>query len=653
VEVRKTIMPLLAVMFVLGPQTGASDSGASGSVQLVKDVRPGPLGSGIADVVQVDGALYFMADDGSHGVELWKSDGTPDGTTLVKDVWPGPEGSQEPWYPYWTESWLTAVGDTLYFSAWSPGSEPSPGPSPSPTPPPRAGGLWTSDGTEGGTALVKDVRAEYLTAVGTSLFFVAFDEAHGNELWRSDGTEAGTHMVRDIRSGDRSSDPWHLVAFGDGLLFTASDGVHGDELWRTDGTEAGTVMVKDINRRRASRIEGFVQVGDVMFFSARDRRHGLELWRTEGTRAGTLMVKDIDPGRDPSYAIPIADVDGRLFFEASVSGRRGDSIVSRSFLWKTDGTEEGTAKIAPISIGPWDPDEYWYLPKPLAAIGPTLFFTSQDAKHGLELWTSDGTRTGTVLVKDIAPGRDDSIPYWFTDVEGTLHFFAFADGPYGRVSLWTSDGTPRGTVMIAGPFRRPQYPDEDLPGPGWITDVNGTIHLVTSGRSTGYELWKIAAPAPSASVTRDRVRPACTITGTSGRDVIRGTDGRDVICARGGNDDVRGRGGDDVLFLGRGRDYLDGGGGDDRIHAGPGWDWGDGGRGDDRVFLQAGPDKIVYGSQGADLLVGGRGDDGCLHVAYDGPGDRVLGGSGRDNFNADPGDVIRSAENGPVDCEGV
>ncbi len=339
-------------------------------------------------------------------------------------------------------------------------------------------------------------QGQYLTTVGAGLFFVAFDEAHGYEVWRSDGTEAGTVLVRDIRPGDRSSDPSHLVGFGDSLLFTASDGVHGDELWRSDGTEAGTVLVRDIHRRSGSRIEGFLQVGDVLFFSARDRRHGQELWRTDGTRAGTDMVMDIDPGRDPSYAMPLAGVDGTLFFQASVSRRRGDSIVSRSFLWKTGGTEEGTAKIAPIWIGPWDPDAYWYLPMPLAAIGPMLFFTSQDPEHGLELWRSDGTRTGTVLVKDIAPGRDDSIPYWFTDIGGTLHFFAFADGPYGRVSLWTSDGTRRGTVMIAGPFRRPQSPDEEPPGPGWITDVNGTILLVTSGRSTGYELWKLAAPAP-------------------------------------------------------------------------------------------------------------------------------------------------------------
>ena len=91
----------------------------------------------------VGNALYFRADDGTNGEELWKSDGTASGTVMVKDINSGSSGS----YP----SGLTAVGNTLYFTA--------------------------DDGT------------------------------NGEELWKSDGTASGTVMVKDIYSGIGDSGP--------------------------------------------------------------------------------------------------------------------------------------------------------------------------------------------------------------------------------------------------------------------------------------------------------------------------------------------------------------------------------------------------------------------------------------------------------------
>src|SRR5689334_18037894 len=93
-------------------------------------------------------------------------------------------------------------------------------------------------------------------------------------------------------------------------------------------------------------------------------------------------------------------------------------------------------------------------PRHLVAVGTTLFFTAMTPAEGEELWSSDGTPGGTIMVADINPGRGDSAPAELTAVGGRL-FFSADDGTNGR-ELWTSDGTPGGTTLV-----------EDIdPGPG-------------------------------------------------------------------------------------------------------------------------------------------------------------------------------------------
>ena len=138
-----------------------------------------------ANLTAVAGTLFFTANDGTTGSELWKSDGTAAGPSLVKDIRPGTSSS----FPYD----LTALGGTLFFTAYdnTNGQE-----------------LWKSDGTSGGTVLVKDIRPgtsdSYpyeLTVAGTTLFFTAEDASSSRELWKSDGTAAGTRPGHGTAAG--------------------------------------------------------------------------------------------------------------------------------------------------------------------------------------------------------------------------------------------------------------------------------------------------------------------------------------------------------------------------------------------------------------------------------------------------------------------
>lgn len=208
---RRCSVPLVALLVAM--LHGAPGAEATTPVALVKDINPGPSSSAAGPFTEVNGTVFFSAGS-SAGLELWKSDGTPDGTVMVKDIWMG-LGNSLP-------DELTAVGATLFFTANDGinGKE-----------------LWKSDGTTAGTVMVKDVGmgSDYggprpsnpteLTAVGDTLYFVASDST-GKELWRSDGTAEGTQLI-DLGTGPSS--PTALANINGTLYLSAIDGVNGRE----------------------------------------------------------------------------------------------------------------------------------------------------------------------------------------------------------------------------------------------------------------------------------------------------------------------------------------------------------------------------------------------------------------------------------------
>ncbi|MFM9111388.1 MAG: ELWxxDGT repeat protein, partial [Prochlorococcaceae cyanobacterium] len=184
-----------------------------------------PNGSFPADFTAVGNLVFFSANDGTNGRELWVSDGTTTGTHLVADITPGVYASTYPQH-------LTAFGNRLFFTAndGTNGTE-----------------LWVSDGTAAGTHLLADIqpgsyygndpKGSYpgdFTAVGNLVFFSANDGANGGEIWASDGTTAGTLLVADIRPGADSSFPSQLTVSGQRLVFAADDGRTGTEIWSLD-----------------------------------------------------------------------------------------------------------------------------------------------------------------------------------------------------------------------------------------------------------------------------------------------------------------------------------------------------------------------------------------------------------------------------------
>ncbi len=177
--------------------------------------------------------MYFTADDGIRGIELWKSDGTASGTTLVRDINPTVYSSHP--------MELTELAGFLYFSAddGANGIE-----------------LWKSDGTADGTELVENIHPtagaspQDLTVVNNTLFFRADNGVNGFELWKHNSTSGGTELVTDINTVGAdlslSSQPTELTNVNGILFFLATNEAAGQELWTSDGTHAGTALVGEI-----------------------------------------------------------------------------------------------------------------------------------------------------------------------------------------------------------------------------------------------------------------------------------------------------------------------------------------------------------------------------------------------------------------------
>ena len=310
--------------------------------------------------------------------------------------------------------------------------------------------LWKTDATAEGTVSVLDI--DTAPQQGTVVFgfteltgysyFSLDDGINGRELWRSDGTAAGTQMFMDIHAQPGvGSDPSHFTIFNGLLYFSATDPQNGRSLWKTDGTQAGTRPIKTL-----SPTGSFVEFDGALYFEADDGITGSELWKSDGTADGTVLVTDINPQAESSYPRNLTVMNGALYFTAN-NGRDGAE------LWKTDGSAAGTLMLKDITpAAPWNapPADNNYRPLDLKAFNGTLYFQANNGERGYELWKSDGSSAGTVLVKDINPATTGpnapSSFGGFVELNGALYFSA-TNNEHGS-ELWKTDGTADGTVMV-------------------------------------------------------------------------------------------------------------------------------------------------------------------------------------------------------------
>jgi ELWxxDGT repeat protein len=309
--------------------------------------------------------------------------------------------------------------------------------------------LWRTDGTEAGTVLIKTFDAtnstsntgifysDALSSVnysidGNTMYFNGYDAANGPELWKTDGTVGGTAMVKDIWTGTSGGNPFAFCKVGNTTLFFARNQALNYQLWQTDGTAAGTQQLVAINPSAQSIAEfncGLYK--GKMYFWANDGATGAEVWYSDGTAAGTKLLKDIIPGNNAFTGsggartdLNFIQDDNYLYFP----------IERYKSVWRTDGTTDGTVELyggmtSQNIAGAW-------------AKGSKLYWLEQLTTTNAKLYQSNGTPSGTSFVRDNLVLGGQLVTY-----KGAAWFAArWAD--FSDVEPWRSDGTAANTKKV-------------------------------------------------------------------------------------------------------------------------------------------------------------------------------------------------------------
>lgn len=535
-----------SVVFVAGNATHGrelwvtSATGDPATTRLLLDIAPGPA-DGIPGPFRprlIGQHLYFAARDAASGIELWRTDGTPEGTVRHADVRPGPSSS-EPVQLLESAGRLVfqAVTDDTGYRLWI--AEPV------------AGGLLGAPRQLSNLAFSDDDAINrtsprpcaHLPALGGVLVFPGFRQSSGLELYRIASPTGYAELVHDIRLGTLGSSPTQLARLGNGAVFSARNEL-GVEPWISTGHSAGTRPLADLMPGRSGSNPGpflaaqaaeatlfragstsggqwfqalarpsptlvplgiaepqqsisprSCALGDLAIFAARRGDTGDEPFLAGLGALGPTppqLLADIAPGVASSSPFFFTRVDhAAMFFAAAAAGAGGASVE----LWRVDAGPGDVRRVARLS-NPVGPRVISTANRPVS-VGSCLFFVADDGS-GDELWVSRVDTGQTFRVADIEPGPLSSFPTSLTattaaDGEPRLVFVA------QRIDLgaevWAARITPQGVtatlVMDLFPGQASSSPvslvsprDNDgrpLPGAG--------VYFSATDGVSGRQLW--------------------------------------------------------------------------------------------------------------------------------------------------------------------
>jgi ELWxxDGT repeat protein len=448
-----SILVVFALFAALAPVTPIHSQASSGQPELLKDINPGSEYSMPKDFIHLNGKDFFTAFDAEHWLELWVTDGTPDGTHLFLDINPGPFHGVQPIHP-------------------------------------------------------KDYTEQ---AIANGVFYFNADDGQsGFELWRTDGTLAGTWQVKDIRPGAPGSNSGAFTNVNGVIYFVVDDGYNNSQLWKTDGTADGTVLVRDFDYEDSPGTIGvdtqtavMAPLGNLLIFGVNYGSY-YKLWRSDGTDTGKTAFFTGDYGSDPvvgnwNWPRFMLSHGGLVYFDMSVL----QDLSTGDKLWVSDGTYGGT-KIIGTKTGT---TYKYYAPRDLTWIGDTLYFSAEDRADSQTLvnkYSIWKLSPGTLEAEEVV-GPLDSTPTQLTRLDTNRMVFWRYNAATQKSSLWITNGTAAGTSALcpdcfglvdysSTPFFGKIYFSADPNIPADPYDYSGLKIWATDGTASGTQIFSSLRP---------------------------------------------------------------------------------------------------------------------------------------------------------------
>lgn len=502
-----------------GYEPWITDGTVAGS-QLLADIWPGAGSSSIGRFTVVGSRIFFIADDETNFNELWVTDGTPPGTRIVANLTPnGIENRMAPPTQFGGmaslngqlyflrrneqqrgELWrsdgtaqgtariielpatnfgfigtLQVLGNRLYFRWHTSASGEE---------------LWSSDGTAAGTGMVIDLwpgtgssSPEDFIFAGSGVYFRADDGSRGRELWYMPSSGAIPVAVPDIAPGNAGIDsittavegnrlivvdlklqnsfgvtcvmngiPTHVASAGSrpvaatGRMYFLIERVNEFELWVTDCTTAGTRLVNlFMDAGQGISAVEMRAIGPGILLSIYEQGAiRMRLYFSDGSATGTSEIAMTGP-RAPE--MPYGAFISAGAYAYFLAWEYFDPNVPHNFglpefsIWRSDGTPAGTWRVGSA----FSPPTTSY---PGTVHNGLLYMNVEDRQYGEETFVSNGSPGNWSLLRDIASGvvTRPSTPSAGWSVGGQ-HYFG-ARNELGQGIFWRTDGTSGGTMPV-------------------------------------------------------------------------------------------------------------------------------------------------------------------------------------------------------------